>query len=1304
MVQRIFVFLSLFAVNACAFAYDWSTNPGDGGPNNPYQISEPNQLIAINDLDTSGLYFVMTNDIDLDPNLPGNQVFDEAVIAEMHGVFDGSDYAISNLTIEVNELITGCGLLEIIGELGTVQNLHIENVSITSLSYKPNTGALAAVNHGIIINCHSSGTLRDGQNTGGLIGISGSEDGSGLVANCSSSCRLTGLNIAYAGGLIGLNRGSVYQCFSTGRIEGNPGWITIGGLISENKGVVNQCYSNTQLHALLGSGLIFANSGSIRNCYTANDVLDFGNNIAAGLTLGNIHDLQNPHRFARIENCYAACQFSNGGYGLVGDFGIPDFGATLTSFWDAELSGETESYGGRGLTTAQMKDPNTYINAGWDFSGETNNGEEDIWQIDPNINGGYPMLVFKPIDGGDGSAGNPYIIYTKQQLLDFLNTPAMWDKHIKLIANIDLSDEVFTLIPIDRFNGVFDGSGCKIIGLRNIQLIDVIGRSGIVKNLTIEDADITDGDAILASSNLGQIKDCHFTGTVNGTDIVGGIVVVNDGLVFRCSVNGDVNGLLEVGGLIGENGFNGIIQESYCDGSVFSTNYAGGLVCRNHGLVEHSYCDASVEGNYATGFIVCFNSYGAVLCVPGHYSLDVTYDGGLTASIYSGNENDLAFWEGNSWYQEDGHIWVTPEFYPGALFFKWQRWGEPVTAQRYGMVPSYRMDSSRDGSPEHPYIFTFELADYPADWDKCFIVGDDLDCAMMGCSDMHSPVIPYFNGTFDGNGHVFENIVFNSLDLYPLTGFFGMLGPDAHVKQFGLEGEIDSWYRYPGLMAANNKGTIEECYVKGTVACPSYGGLLTGINGGTIRNCYTEGSLILWQELTAYDDGIVGSGLYARNWGRVLNSYSAVTIEMLYEDFLFDGLNEGLVWNSFYNADLTEPNIVLGGKPLTSEQMKSTSSFVGWGDNIWKIADGNDMPRLAWENTDWTWTPDNPEPPECWLDDSCPEYLPIVDVPRSYGGGNGTAESPYVLSTPEHLLTLGKHLSDSDKHFILGNDIDFSGHTLDESVIGYFTGHFNGAGHSIHDLAINGIDRSAPRSGTLYSGIGLFGCIDTGGLLENLAIDNANINGECMVGALSGENNGTIRQCRATGTVTSRGLTGGLVGSNGFRRPYGSANIENCYVNASVFGENLQGFAPKYLGGIVGANNGQIQTCYTVGSTEADDIIWEYGSFITGAITGWGHGGPIENTYYLNGTEIYGQNLSAVQMKQRTSFNNWDFVGDDNGNRDVWRMCVDGMEFPRLSWEFSGAGDYACPAGVDLRDFAALAANWLTNEDAEPET
>ena len=1303
MVQRIFLFVSLFAVSTCVYAYDWSTNPGNGTETDPYQISEPNHLIAINDLDTAGLYFVLTNDIDLDPNLPGNQVFESSVIIEMHGTLDGNAHAILNLTIEGDNPFIGYGLFKIIRESGIVQNLCLEDVFIVSSYATLNVGALASINNGIIINCHSSGTITGGQNTGGLVGISESENGTGLIANSSSSCSITELDLTYGGGLVGYNSGSVYQCFSSGWMGGNPNGTLFAGLIHENKGVVNQCYSNTPLHALQGSGLIVINAGIVRNCYTAGALLDFGNNIAAGLTLGHFNEIWNPNRFARIENCYSACEFSNGGYGLVGDFGFPDTGTTLTSFWDAELSGTTESFGGRGLTTAQMKDPNTYIQAGWDVAGETANGAEDIWQIDANVNNGYPTLVFKPIDGGDGSASNPFVIYTKQQLLDFLNTPAMWDKHIKLIANIDLSGEVFTEIPIDQFNGVFDGSGCRIIGLNGSQLIDVIGRDGIVKNLSIEDADIVGGDAILASSNLGQIHDCHFTGTVDGTDNVGGIAAVNDGLVFRCSVNGDVSGLLQAGGLIGENGFNGIIQESYCDGSVFSTNYAGGLACRNYGKIEHSYCNASVEGNSATGSIVCFNSLGVIICSMGHYSLDLTYDdGGVTSCIFWGNTNDLASWEGNSWYEEDGHIWVTHESYPGNLFFKWQRWGEPVTAQRYGMVPSYRMDPSRDGSPEHPYIFNFELADYPADWDKCFIVTDDLDSMTMGGSGWEPPVIPYFNGTFDGNGHVIKNIVFTGLDLYPLMGFFGMLGPDANVKQFGIEGDIDSCYRYPGLLTTINKGTIEKCYVKGTVACPSYGGLLTGINGGTIRNCYTEGTLILYANSEFTE--IIGGGLYAHNWGQVLNSYSSVDIETPFEDYLFDGLNEGLVWNSFFNSDLADPNAEFGPKPLTTEQLKNRNSFVGWGDNIWKIADGNDMPRLAWENTDWEWTPENPEPPQCWLEDNCPEYLPIFDAPRTYGGGEGTAESPYVLSTTDHLLTLGKYLSDCDKHFVLDSDIDFSGQTFDGSVIGYFTGHFNGAGHTINNITIEGIYRPSVYTGHLYSGIGLFGCVDTGALVKNLAIDNANISGECTIGALAGENNGTIQQCRVTGSVTARGNTGGLVGSNGFRRKYGSAIIQDCYVDASVLGENLQGFAPKYLGGIAGANNGTIQACYTVGFVNANDIIWEFEPFITGAITGWGYGGPIENTYYLNGTDIYGQKLSASLMKQKTSFNNWDFVGDGDGNRDIWRMCVDGVDYPRLSWEFSAGGDYTCPAGVDLRDFAALASNWMTSEYTQPET
>jgi hypothetical protein len=55
---------------------------GTGSPNDPYQIATAEQLISIEDnpnlLDK---YYVLVNDIDLDPNLPGGQIFTKAVIA-----------------------------------------------------------------------------------------------------------------------------------------------------------------------------------------------------------------------------------------------------------------------------------------------------------------------------------------------------------------------------------------------------------------------------------------------------------------------------------------------------------------------------------------------------------------------------------------------------------------------------------------------------------------------------------------------------------------------------------------------------------------------------------------------------------------------------------------------------------------------------------------------------------------------------------------------------------------------------------------------------------------------------------------------------------------------------------------------------------------------------------------------------------------------------------------------------------------------------------------------------------------------
>jgi hypothetical protein len=68
--------------------------------------------------------------------------------------------------------------------------------------------------------------------------------------------------------------------------------------------------------------------------------------------------------------------------GLEG-FGV---GFIISSFWNIETSHLPPNI--YGLTTAQMQDINTYLDAGWDFIDETDNGLEDIWFMPEN---GYPI-------------------------------------------------------------------------------------------------------------------------------------------------------------------------------------------------------------------------------------------------------------------------------------------------------------------------------------------------------------------------------------------------------------------------------------------------------------------------------------------------------------------------------------------------------------------------------------------------------------------------------------------------------------------------------------------------------------------------------------------------------------------------------------------------------------------------------------------------------------------------------------------------------------------------------------------------
>ena len=87
------------------------------------------------------------------------------------------------------------------------------------------------------------------------------------------------------------------------------------------------------------------------------------------------------------------------------------------------------------------------------------------WAISPFL----VMLYFSGLPaqaqygGGSGEPNDPYLIYTAEQMNAIGANPNDWDKHFKLMADIDLSAYTGTAFNIiGSFRGVFDGNGHTI--------------------------------------------------------------------------------------------------------------------------------------------------------------------------------------------------------------------------------------------------------------------------------------------------------------------------------------------------------------------------------------------------------------------------------------------------------------------------------------------------------------------------------------------------------------------------------------------------------------------------------------------------------------------------------------------------------------------------------------------------------------------------------------------------------------------------------------------------------------------------
>lgn len=383
-----------------------------------------------------------------------------------------------------------------------------------------------------------------------------------------------------------------------------------------------------------------------------------------------------------------------------------------------------------------------------------------------------------------------------------------------------------------------------------------------------------------------------------------------------------------------------------------------------------------------------------------------------------------------------------------------------------------------------------------------------------------------------------------------------------------------------------DKSVIFNSFAIGTVSSPSNAtrsaGFVGTIQGGaTIQDSFAQGAVTGGSNFTA---GLVGGQNNAG--GTVANSYSTASIATSAANAggSIGDNTAGTLSNIYWDGDFGGDTLLDDGNPganlgtvtsLPTTFAVNQASYAGFDfTNTWVMplgADGNGYPKLR------------------------SHYFchgaALTDAPFANSSANpaGTKEDPFQICTAVQFAAIAFNSGQWNKYFVLGEDLDMSGGTLNPigtSVVP-FSGTFDGRGHTLSHFSMGG-------AGT--DDVGVFGYVQASsgsdladfvedGTIQHLTVHNAAFTGATGVGAIVGNlQSGKILLVKVTGTTTIDGVdsVGGVVGSaNNFYMTTNSAGaltergalIQRAGVTSSV---TITGTGDS-AGGIVGTNTGKVE-------------------------------------------------------------------------------------------------------------------------------
>ncbi|WP_324824833.1 S-layer homology domain-containing protein [Sinanaerobacter sp. ZZT-01] len=864
----------------------------------------------------------MTNDIDLSAYTKGEGW--EPIgnkDNKFRSAFDGGGHKISNLTINRADGEYQ-GLFGSMGVGALVENLGIENTEIRAKGYAG--GVAGEVRGGTVQNCYTTGSVGGNIYVGGVLGVVFENS---TVQNCYSTVSIDGASGTFSfmiGGLTGgVYDSTVINCYATGNVSGSSS------------------ASSTYTGGLTG---YLVGESRMQNCAALNPAVS------------------GRDRVGRVVGSWPA-EFPVGNSQLSGNIAFGGMTVTKYGYIIPPAEG-ADQMDGEPKTAADISAAGFFEelfgnDTAWTYeTGKLPGFGAAVEMPEYLVNGSDPNFF------GAGTSENPYQINTPAQLAklaELVNegNASYNAAHYKLMNNLDLSaygkdyDDGKGWTPIGNtyeqpFKGIFDGNGKTITelyinqsGQSHVGLFGSISR-GTANNLALQNVSIKGGQSVGGVTGSvyegGMVQGCFVSGIMSGADYIGGVVGhVHASTVQNCysavsltstSTNGS-------GGVIGRINF-GTVKNCYSIGSVAGIAGNGGIggvvgvvyasTVQNCAALNPSVSGASTGVRRVAG-IFDSNTLSGNIAFGGMTVNGATVSGG-TLTDHNGAPKTAAeiaaagFWTTASGFTADWDttIWdIEPGKLPILKGIAGQDASMPAHLRPAGASP-FEGAGTSEGDPyliktaadlaKLAELVNAGISPY-ADAGRYYKLVNNLDLSDYGAgydggkgwipigTDEHKP----FNGIFNGGDYQITGLYITRSAHY--QGLFGYIGVGS-VKNLGVANVNISGIFSGGGLAGRIYGTVENCYVSGSVSGIGNTGGMAGWVFGTMQSCYVSGNISATNPAAAVGGvaSVVGEG------GTMQNCYSTGSVSVSSVEFYnyiggVVGIVSGTVQNCYSTSSVS---------------------------------------------------------------------------------------------------------------------------------------------------------------------------------------------------------------------------------------------------------------------------------------------------------------------------------------------------------------------------------------------------------------